>query len=163
MANFILMDYGTGAIFGCPAHDQRDLDFARKYKLKVKPVVIPEDQDPKKFEVERRSLYGPGRSRILAFLDGLTVDEAKDKVATRLEKAKKGERADQLSSAGLGRVAAALLGLSDPDHPLRPECGAVPVPEHDLPVTLPYDVTFDKPGNPLDRHPTWKHVRLPQV
>jgi leucyl-tRNA synthetase len=80
VANFILMDYGSGAIFGCPAHDQRDLDFALKYDLKVRPVVIPEDQDPKKFRVGDVAYTGPGRIANSGFLNGLTVDEAKDKV-----------------------------------------------------------------------------------
>ena len=92
VANFILMDYGTGAIFGCPAHDQRDLDFARKYKLKVKPVVVPEGEDPKSFAVGNEAYTGPGRIANSGFLDGLSVEAAKNEVASRLESQGQGER-----------------------------------------------------------------------
>jgi leucyl-tRNA synthetase len=92
VANFILMDYGTGAIFGCPAHDQRDLDFARKYKLNVKPVVIPQGEDPKAFEVGAEAYTGEGLLANSTFLDGMTVEAAKDEIATRMEKKKAGRR-----------------------------------------------------------------------
>jgi leucyl-tRNA synthetase len=161
VANFILMDYGSGAIFGCPAHDQRDLDFALKYNLKVKPVVAPEDQDPKKFKVGDVAYTGPGRIVNSGFLNGLSVEEAKDKVAARLEKAKKGERQTNYRLRDWGVSRQRYWGCPIPIIHCN-QCGAVPVPEHDLPVALPYDVTFDKPGNPLDRHPTWKHVDCPK-
>src|SRR5579872_2616366 len=92
VANFVLMEYGTGAIFGCPAHDQRDLDFARKYGLSVTPVVVPEGADPKSFDVGKEAYTGPGRLANSRFLDGMTVDEAKAEVASRLEKAGTGAR-----------------------------------------------------------------------
>ena len=92
VANFVLMGYGTGAIFGCPAHDQRDLDFARKYKLAVTAVVVPSDADPKTFDVGNEAYVGPGKLANSRFLDGMTVEEAKSEVASRLEKAGIGER-----------------------------------------------------------------------
>src|ERR1700709_307905 len=92
VANFVLMGYGTGAIFGCPAHDQRDLDFARKYKLSVTPVVVPSEADPKTFDVGTEAYTGPGKLANSRFLDGMTVEQAKADVAARLEKDGIGER-----------------------------------------------------------------------
>jgi len=92
VANFVLMAYGTGAIFGCPAHDQRDLEFARKYDLAVVPVVVPENEDPKKFVVGEEAYLGPGRLANSRFLDGLDVDSAKAEVARRLESEGRGRR-----------------------------------------------------------------------
>src|ERR1700744_2583832 len=91
-ANFVLMGYGTGAIFGCPAHDQRDLAFARKYGLSVTPVVVPSAADPKTFTVGTEAYTGPGRLANSRFLDGMTVEQAKAEVAARLEKAGIGQR-----------------------------------------------------------------------
>ena len=85
VANFILMDYGTGAIFGCPAHDQRDLDFVNKYGLGNTPVVCPEGQDPKTFVITDTAYDGDGRMINSRFLDGMTIAEAKEEVAKRLE------------------------------------------------------------------------------
>ncbi len=92
VANFVLMGYGTGAIFGCPAHDQRDLDFARKYDLIVTPVVVPEDADAKTFSVGTEAYTGPGRLANSRFLDGMDVETAKREISTRLEKEGVGER-----------------------------------------------------------------------
>ena len=159
------MDYGTGAIFGCPAHDQRDLDFVNKYGLGNTPVVCPRGQDPKTFVIDDEAYDGDGRMINSRFLDGMTIDDAKDEVAKRLEKNARqpasGAAPGQLPPARLGHFAPALLGLPDPDHPLR-EMRRGGRAGEDLPVTLPEDVTFDVPGNPLDRHPTWKHVKCPQ-
>ena len=125
VANFILMDYGTGAIFGCPAHDQRDLDFANKYKLGNTPVVCPPTQDPSSFVITdtspMRARDGMINSR---FLDGMTIEAAKEEVAHRLESQSRGNRpvADppgQFPPARLGNFTPALLGLPDPDHSLR--------------------------------------------
>jgi len=124
VANFILMEYGTGAIFGCPAHDQRDLDFVNKYDLGNVPVVCPPGQDPKSFVITDTAYDGDGLMINSRFLDGMTIDAAKDEVAKRLETQTRGnapvaQRQVNFSPARLGHLAAALLGLPDPDHPLR--------------------------------------------
>jgi leucyl-tRNA synthetase len=160
VANFVLMAYGTGAIFGCPAHDQRDLDFARKYKLPVLPVVIPEDADAKTFKVGNEAYVGPGRLANSRFLDGLDVKSAQTEVAARLEGNGTGKRTvhyrlrDWLVSRQ--RYWGCPIPIIHCDM-----CGMVPVREKDLPLKLPDDVRFDVPGNPLDHHPTWKHAKCP--
>ena len=166
VANFILMDYGTGAIFGCPAHDQRDLDFVNKYGLGNTPVVCPPNQDPATFVITDVAYDGDGRMINSRFLDGMTIEEAKDEVAKRLEQTTAGNRAVaqrqvnyRLRDWGISRQR--YWGCPIPIIHCD-KCGVVPVPAKDLPVTLPDDVTFDKPGNPLDRHPTWKNVKCPQ-
>jgi leucyl-tRNA synthetase len=166
VANFILMDYGTGAIFGCPAHDQRDLDFVNKYGLGVTPVVCPPGQDPKTFTITEVAYEGDGRMINSRFLDGLTPGEAREDVARRLEKESAGNRPRaerqvnyRLRDWGISRQR--YWGCPIPVIHCN-TCGVVPVPEKDLPVTLPDDVSFDRPGNPLDHHPTWKHVACPQ-
>ncbi len=166
VANFILMDYGTGAIFGCPAHDQRDLDFVNKYGLGNVPVVCPPDVDPKNFIITDTAYDGDGRMINSRFLDGMTIAEAKEDVARRLEKESRGNRPVaqrqvnyRLRDWGISRQR--YWGCPIPVIHCA-KCGVVPVPEKDLPVTLPDDVTFDRPGNPLDHHPTWKNVTCPQ-
>ncbi len=160
VANFVLMAYGTGAIFGCPAHDQRDLDFARKYKLRVVPVVIPDGTDPKTFDVGNEAYVGPGKLANSEFLDGLEVDAAKDEVAKRLESRAIAKRTVQY------RLRDWLVSRQRPWGCPIPmihcaKCGVVPVPESDLPIKAPDDLTFNVKGNPLDVHPTWKHVNCP--
>jgi leucyl-tRNA synthetase len=166
VANFILMDYGTGAIFGCPAHDQRDLDFVNKYGLGNVPVVCPPDVDPKNFIITDKAYDGDGRMINSRFLDGMTIAQAKEEVARRLERESRGNRPVaqrqvnyRLRDWGISRQR--YWGAPIPIIHCE-KCGIVPVPEKDLPVTLPDDVTFDRPGNPLDRHPTWKNVSCPQ-
>jgi leucyl-tRNA synthetase len=160
VANFVLMEYGTGAIFGCPAHDQRDLDFARKYRLPVIPVVLPPGEDPAHFRVGDTAYVEDGTIFNSDFMDGLRVDAAKRAVGERLEQLGRGERtiAYRLRDWGVSRQR--YWGCPIPVIHC-PDCGIVPVPEDDLPVELPQDVTFDRPGNPLDQHPTWKHVNCP--
>ena len=166
VANFILMEYGTGAIFGCPAHDQRDLDFVNKYGLGNTPVVCPPGQDPATFVITTTAYDGDGRMINSRFLDGMSMDEAKEEVAKRLERETRGNRPVaqrqvnyRLRDWGISRQR--YWGCPIPIIHCE-KCGVVGVPEKDLPVTLPEDVTFDKPGNPLDRHPTWKNVPCPQ-
>jgi leucyl-tRNA synthetase len=161
IANFVLMEYGTGAIFGCPAHDQRDLDFSRKYGLPVVPVVLPPGADPATFSIGKEAYVGPGTAYNSDFLNGLDVDDAK--------------------RAAIEALAAKVLGYGVTNWRLRDwgvsrqrywgcpipvihcdDCGVVPVPDDQLPVLLPDDVTFDRPGNPLDHHPTWKYVDCPR-
>jgi leucyl-tRNA synthetase len=165
VANFILMDYGTGAIFGCPSGDQRDLDFARKYDLPVVPVILPPDESIEGFKITDTAYTGPGTMINSQFLDDLSTENAFEAVAKRLEAAKLGS-----TPVGQRKVNYRLRdwGISRQRYWGCPipvihcsDCGVVPVPETDLPVKLPEDATFDKPGNPLDRHPTWKHVKCP--
>ncbi len=160
VANFVLMEYGTGAIFGCPAHDQRDLDFARKYALPVKPVVVPEGADPATFAVGTEAYVGPGRLANSAFMDGLSVEEAKAAAIRRIEDLDRGQGTTMYRLRDWGVSRQRYWGCPIPVVHC-PACGVVPVPKDQLPVTLPDDVTFDVPGNPLARHPTWKHVTCP--
>ena len=159
IANFVLMDYGTGAVFGCPAHDQRDLDFANKYKLEVTPVVRPKNEDS--IEITDEAYTDDGEIFNSDFLDGLSIEDAKKEVIKRVE----------AMNAGFGTTTYRLRdwGVSRQRYWGCPipmiycdDCGVVPVPEDQLPVELPTDVDFDHPGNPLDRHPTWKHVDCPK-
>ena len=161
VANFVLMEYGTGAIFGCPAHDQRDLDFARKYGRPVTPVVLPPDADPSSFTVGTEAYTGDGSLFNSRFLDGMSVPDAKRAVGERLESLKSGERTTVYRLRDWGVSRQRYWGCPIPVIHC-PACGTVPVPRDQLPVTLPEDVTFDAPGNPLDRHPTWKHVACPK-
>src|SRR5829696_6487674 len=166
VANFILMEYGTGAIFGCPAHDQRDLDFVNKYGLGNTPVVCPPDVDPASFVITDVAYDGDGRMINSRFLDGLDIEAAKAEVARRLEGERRHDRPVaerkvnfRLRDWGISRQR--YWGCPIPIIHCD-ACGVVPVPKDQLPVELPEDVSFDVPGNPLDRHPTWKHVGCPQ-
>jgi leucyl-tRNA synthetase len=160
IGNFVLMDYGTGAIFGCPAHDQRDLDFARKYDLKVHPVVLPPGQDPKTFSVGLEAYTGPGTVFNSQFLDGLDIETAKARVIDQIEAAGQGKGATVYRLRDWGVSRQRYWGCPIPVIHCQ-ACGVVPVPRQQLPVILPDDVTFDRPGNPLLRHPTWRHVACP--
>jgi leucyl-tRNA synthetase len=166
VANFILMGYGTGAIFGCPAHDQRDLDFARKYNLPVLPVVVPEDADPAEFNIANEAYLGDGRIVNSEFLDNMTVEQAKEAVAERLgamllDGAPQAVREVNYRLRDWGISRQRYWGCPIPMIHCQ-ACGVVPVPRADLPVVLPDDVEFDRPGNPLDRHPSWRDVACPQ-
>ncbi len=170
VANFILMDYGTGAIFGCPGGDQRDIEFARKYGLPVIPVVVPKDE-PRRSQALAKVHEGvpyvdDGVMINSRFLDGMTTEAAFDDVAKRLEREKLGakpiaERKVNFRLRDWGLSRQRYWGCPIPVIHCK-DCGTVPVPAKDLPVVLPDDATFDVPGNPLDRHPTWKHVACPK-
>jgi leucyl-tRNA synthetase len=160
IANFILMDYGTGAIFACPAHDQRDLDFSRKYNLSVIPVVLPPGEDPATFAVGDEAYTGPGTIYHSQFLDGLDIETAKAAAIDRIEAQKQGEGATvyRLRDWGVARQ----RGWGCPIPVVHcPTDGVVPLPKSALPVALPDDPDFGKPGNALERHPTWKHTTCP--
>jgi leucyl-tRNA synthetase len=157
IANFVLMDYGTGAIFGCPAHDQRDWDFATAYGLPIIPVVRPAAGDPPVGE----AYTGPGALMNSGFLDGLEVEAGKRAAIDRLAELGwgHGETNWRLRDWGVSRQR--YWGCPIPIIHCT-ACGVVPVPADQLPIVLPEDVTFDLPGNPLDHHPTWKHVNCPR-
>lgn len=160
IANFILMGYGTGAIFGCPAHDQRDLDFARKYGLVVTPVVCPEDQDPDTFSIGAEAYVGPGKIINSRFLDGNSIEDAKKEVNKRIAAAGLGEAKTNYRLRDWGVSRQRYWGCPIPVVHCD-SCGVVAEKKENLPIELPKDVSFDKPGNPLDRHPTWRDVSCP--
>ena len=160
-ANFVLMGYGTGAVFGCPAHDQRDLDFARKYDLNVDAVVLPKGENPKTYAVENEAYTGPGKLFNSSFLDGMGVKDGISAAIAKLEELGAGSKQVTYRLRDWGVSRQRYWGCPIPIIHCE-TCGAVPVPTADLPVELPDDVKFDKPGNPLERHPTWRDVDCPK-
>ena len=160
IANFVLMEYGTGAIFGCPAHDQRDLDFANAYSLGVIPVVLPNDTDAASFEITDTAYTGPGKLFNSGPWDGMDVEEGKRAAIAALTAAESGtgQTTYRLRDWGVSRQR--YWGCPIPVIHCD-SCGLVSVPEADLPVELPEDIDFEAPGNPLSNHPTWKHVSCP--
>ncbi|MGA0182563.1 MAG: leucine--tRNA ligase [Candidatus Puniceispirillaceae bacterium] len=161
IANFVLMDYGTGAIFGCPAHDQRDLDFANAYGLKILPVVLPDGEDAANFSVSDTAYTGPGKLFNSGAWNGLDIEAGKAAAIAAITAANagSGETTYRLRDWGVSRQR--YWGCPIPIIHCG-DCGPVPVPEKDLPVTLPEDVDFAGSGNPLSRHPSWKHTSCPK-
>jgi leucyl-tRNA synthetase len=160
IANFVLMDYGTGAVFGVPAHDQRDFEFASKYALPIRRVVSEGDKTAPEFH-DAEAYTGPGTLVNSHFLDGMDVADAKRAVIQRAEDGGwgKGQTVWRLRDWGVSRQR--YWGTPIPIIHCE-SCGVVPAPRETLPIVLPEDVSFDIPGNPLDRHPTWKHVDCPK-
>ncbi|WP_441231079.1 leucine--tRNA ligase [Tardiphaga sp. 215_C5_N2_1] len=162
IANFVLMDYGTGAIIGCPAHDQRDLDFARKYDLPVLDVFVPVGSDERVGNIA----FAPAKSETVQYVRWvgepavMTCEEAMKKSLEIFEKDGWGKREINFRLRDWGISRQRYWGCPIPIIHC-PSCDIVPVPDKDLPVVLPEDVSFDKPGNALDHHPTWKHVKCP--
>ncbi len=169
VANYVLVEYGTGAIFGCPAHDQRDIEFARKYELPVLPVIAPAEQDAATraayakdlAEVSVQAYDGPGIAINSHFLDGLSVEEAIAAAITRLEQLGEGKGHVQYRLRDWGISRQRYWGTPIPIVHC-PGCGVVPVPEDELPVLLPEDIDAGRGGNALEHHPTWKHVDCPE-
>ncbi len=166
VANFVLMDYGTGAIFGCPSGDQRDLEFARKYELPVVPVVMPEGANAESFNIGDEAFTDGGVMINSRFLDGMSTDRAFNAVAEKLEaqtlgNRPQGKRKVQFKLRDWGISRQRYWGCPIPVLHCK-SCGIVPVPKKDLPVKLPDDVSFDKPGNPLDRHDGFRNVKCSQ-
>ena len=160
IANFVLMEYGTGAVMGVPGHDQRDFEFATKYGLPIARVVASDPvraDEPFQGEAEA----GDGVIVNSDFLDGMSVEDAKQAVITRAEAGGWGEGRTVWRLRDWGVSRQRYWGTPIPFIHCD-ACGVVPVPKNQLPVTLPEDVSFDIPGNPLERHPTWKHVDCPQ-
>ncbi|RSV18216.1 leucine--tRNA ligase [Sphingomonas sp. ABOLG] len=159
IANFVLMDYGVGAVFGVPAHDQRDFEFATKYKLPIRRVVSEGTKDSPEFH-ETEAYTGPGTLVNSHFLDGMDIEDAKREVILRAEAGGWGEGTTVYRLRDWGISRQRYWGTPIPIIHCA-GCGAVPVPLDQLPLKLPEDVSFAVPGNPLDRHPTWKHVACP--
>jgi leucyl-tRNA synthetase len=161
IANFVLMEYGTGAIFGCPAHDQRDFEFARAYGLAIPPVVVPMGEDAATFRIADRAYDGPGTIENSGFLSGLTSNDAKAAAIAALEACGAGERIVNWRLRDWGVSRQRYWGCPIPIIHCT-QCGVVPAPDASLPIVLPEDVRFDLPGNPLDTHASWKHVTCPR-
>jgi len=159
IANFVLMDYGTGAVFGCPAHDQRDLDFANKYKLKVNPVVRPKNIDPSKFIIKDKAFTEDGILFNSDFLNDLPVSQAIEKAIETITKNKIGEKKITFRLKDWGVSRQRYWGCPIPIV-YKKNGEAVAVEKQDLPILLPDDVKLNVNGNPLDSHSTWKFTKL---
>ena len=142
-ANFVLMEYGTGAIFGCPAHDQRDLDFANKYKLEVTPVILPNDEDPKKYKITNEAYTGDGKIINSDFLNNLNVTEGKSRIIQEIEKNKLGKSQTTFRLRDWGISRQRYWGCPIPVM-YNKKGEVIPVSEEDLPVKLPDDINFNK-------------------
>jgi len=158
VVNFVLAEHGTGAIFGCPAHDQRDFDFAMKYELPVIRVVSPVNSQ---VESELPFIEEDGLLVNSSFLNGKVVMDAKLAAIAELERLGVGRKHTTYRLRDWGVSRQRYWGCPIPII-YCDTCGVIPVPSSQLPVKLPEDITFDAPGNPLSNHPTWKHVQCPK-
>jgi len=159
VSNFVLMDYGTGAIFGCPAHDQRDLEFARKYKLDVLPVVLPDNEKKDKYKIKETAYTGDGKLINSEFLDGLNVTQAKKKIIDTIEKKSIGKRKISFRLKDWGVSRQRYWGCPIPIV-YKKDGTAITLSKKDLPVILPEDIDLKVSGNPLEKHSSWKHTKL---
>ena len=161
IANFILMDYGTGAIFGCPAHDQRDLDFANRYSLEIIPVVCPLEQNEDSFKITNLAYTGVGVMINSDFLNGKSIVDAKSLMIAHLEKLNLGRTKTNFRLRDWGISRQRYWGCPIPIIHC-PKCGIVPERKDKLPVKLPDEADFSKPGNPLDRNLSWQRTNCPK-
>ena len=159
IANFILMDYGTGAIYGCPAHDQRDMDFAKKYNLEIIEVIKPINVETHN---ENEAYIGDGTLINSSFLDGLKIQEAKEKAIEKLEKIRIGKKTVNYRLRDWGISRQRYWGCPIPIL-YREDGETILVPENELPITLPDEIDLEKSGNPLDNHPSWKYTKCPHT
>ncbi len=162
VANFILMDYGSGAIYGCPAHDQRDLDFAKKYDLDVIPVILPENSDKDSFEIFDEAYVGNGILINSDFLNGLDIKKAQDKIINYLETEKVGKKKINFRLRDWGVSRQRYWGCPIPII-YREDGKILSVPDDQLPIELPDDVNLNQSGNPLSNHPTWKYTKCSET
>ena len=159
IANFILMDYGSGAIYGCPAHDQRDLDFANKYNLEIIPVINPSDN----IELDKKTAYtGSGKLINSQFLNDLSIEEAKKEIIKRVEELNIGKKTTNFRLRDWGVSRQRYWGCPIPIM-YREDGKVIEVPEDQLPLELPDDIDLSIPGNPLDNHPEWKFTKCPET
>ena len=160
VANFILMDYGTGAIFGCPAHDQRDLEFAKKYNLEIIPVVSVKKS--KSMTINNEAYSGDGYIINSDFLNDLSIEDAKKYIIKKIQEKGIGRSKIiyRLKDWGISRQR--YWGCPIPVM-YREDGKVILVPEKDLPIELPKNIDFSKPGNPLENHPTWKYTKCPET
>jgi leucyl-tRNA synthetase len=159
-ANFILMDYGSGAIYGCPAHDQRDLDFAIKYEIEIIPVILPENESENNFKINKEAYLGEGKLINSSFINGLNINEAQDKITDYLESIKIGKRKINFRLRDWGISRQRYWGCPIPII-YREDGKVICLSDDQLPVELPNDINLNESGNPLDNHPSWKYTKCP--
>ena len=162
VANFVLMGYGSGAIYGCPAHDQRDLDFALKYDLEVLPVILPYNEDQEKFSVHKDAYVGDGKLINSDFLNGLQIEDAKREIIKNLEEKKIGKKKINFRLRDWGISRQRYWGCPIPVI-YREDGEVICLPEEQIPVELPDDIDLSQKGNPLENHPTWKYTKCPET
>jgi len=162
IANFILMDYGSGAIYGCPAHDQRDLDFANKYNIEIIPVICPEELDKQNFSITDEAYVGEGKIINSDYLNNLSISEAQIKVIDILEKKKIGLKKINFRLRDWGISRQRYWGCPIPII-YREDGEVIALTGENLPIELPKNIDLNAPGNPLENHPTWKYTTCPQT
>ena len=162
VANFILMDYGSGAIYGCPAHDQRDLDFANKYKIEILPVIIPDKENQSTYKINEEAYLGDGKLINSDFLNGLSINEAQKKIIDYLESKGVGKSKTNFRLRDWGISRQRYWGCPIPII-YREDGEVICLSDDQLPIELPEDIDLSQSGNPLDNHPTWKYTKCPET